>query len=37
MDGVRRALIKGTLQLVAYCGLFAVIAVTLWKRLPGSS
>jgi hypothetical protein len=36
LDGVRRVLVKGTLQLVTYCALFAAIAVTLWKRLPGS-
>jgi len=36
MVGVRRALIKGTIQLVAYTALFAAIALTLWKRLRGS-
>jgi hypothetical protein len=36
MVGVRRALIKGAIQLAAYTALFAAIALTLLKRLRGS-
>ena len=37
MDGVRRAILKSSVQLVAYCALFVSLFVVLWKRILRSS
>lgn len=36
MDGVRRTIIKSSIQLIVYCALFGSLSVVLWKRIVRS-